>query len=151
LALSEIHQGINYSIFGKIANVKTAKEAWNILKLSYKGVEKAQKSKLQSLQKEYERYEISSSESAEQYFSHVTSLVNKMRVYREDIPESKVVEKILRTLPIKFNHVVTIIIKSHDIDTMTVVELQGSIESHVSRILEKTKKVDEEPSKGIGD
>ncbi|KAI5429263.1 hypothetical protein KIW84_034040 [Lathyrus oleraceus] len=44
LALSQIHPGIDYSIFGKIAN---AKEAWDILKLSHKGVEKAQKSKLQ--------------------------------------------------------------------------------------------------------
>nr|KYP39875.1 Retrovirus-related Pol polyprotein from transposon TNT 1-94 [Cajanus cajan] len=101
LALSQIHQGVDYSIFGKIANAKTAKEAWDILKLSYKGVEKAQKSKLQSLRREYERYEMTNSESVEQYFSRVTDLVNKMRVYGEDIPESKVVEKILRTMPMK--------------------------------------------------
>ena len=43
LALSQIHQGIEYSMFGKIASAKTAKEAWDILKLSRKGVEKAQK------------------------------------------------------------------------------------------------------------
>ncbi|RDX63616.1 hypothetical protein CR513_57934, partial [Mucuna pruriens] len=59
LALSQIHQGVDYSIFGKIANAKTAKQAWDILKLSYKGVEKAQKSKLQSMRREYERYEMS--------------------------------------------------------------------------------------------
>ncbi|XP_020238520.1 uncharacterized protein LOC109817617 [Cajanus cajan] len=147
LALSQIHQGVDYSIFGKIANAKTAKEAWDILKLSYKGVEKAQKSKLQSLRREYEKYEMSNSESVEQYFSRVTDLVNKMRVYGEDIPESKVVEKILRTMPMKFDHVVTTIIESHDTDTMTVAELQGSIESHVSRILEKTEKGNEEALK----
>ncbi|XP_020224132.1 uncharacterized protein LOC109806162 [Cajanus cajan] len=147
LALSQIHQGVDYSIFGKIANAKTAKEAWNILKLSYKGVEKAQKSKLQSLRREYERYEMSNSESVEQYFSRVTDLVNKMRVYGEDIPESKVVEKILRTMPMKFDHVVTAIIESHDTDIMTVAKLQGSIESHVSRILEKTEKGNEEALK----
>ncbi|XP_052733740.1 uncharacterized protein LOC128196520 [Vigna angularis] len=140
LALSQIQQGIDYSIFGKIANCKTAKDAWDTLKLSYKGVEKAQKSKLQSLRREYERYDMSSSETVQQYFSRITDLVNKMRVYGEDISESKVVEKILRTMPMKFDHVVTTIIESHDTDTMTVAELQGSIESHVSRILEKTEK-----------
>jgi len=36
LALSQILQGIEYSIFGKIANAKTSKEAWDILKLSHK-------------------------------------------------------------------------------------------------------------------
>ncbi|XP_058783040.1 uncharacterized protein LOC131657688 [Vicia villosa] len=141
LALSQIHQGIDYSIFGKIANAKTAKEAWDILKLSHKGVEKAQKSKLQLLRREYERYEMSNSETVEQYFSRVINLVNKMRVYGEDIPDSKVVEKILRTMPMKFDHVVTTIIESHDTDTLSVAELQGSIESHVNRILEKTEKV----------
>ncbi|KAL4388518.1 hypothetical protein GQ457_09G024580 [Hibiscus cannabinus] len=147
LALSQIHQGVDYSIFGKIANAKTAKEAWEILKLSYKGVEKAQKSKLQSLRREYERYEMSSSETVEQYFSRVMDLVNKMRVYGEKIEDKNVVEKILRTMPMKYDHVVTTIIESHDTDIMTVAELQGSLESHISRILEKTEKVSEEALK----
>ena len=63
LALSQIHQGVDYTVFGKIANAKSAKKAWNTLKLSYKGVDKAQKAKLQSLRREYERYEMSSSET----------------------------------------------------------------------------------------
>ncbi|RDX80501.1 hypothetical protein CR513_38941, partial [Mucuna pruriens] len=88
---------------------------------------------------------MSSSETVEQYFSRVTNLVNKMRVYGEDIPESKVVEKILRTMPMKFDHVVTTIVEAHDTNTMTVAELQGSIE--VSKILEKTEKANEEALK----
>ena len=50
-----------------------------------------------------------------------------MKVYGEAIPDSKVVEKILHIMPIKFNHVVTKIIESHNIDTMTILELHGSI------------------------
>ncbi|KAF7820234.1 Retrovirus-related Pol polyprotein from transposon TNT 1-94 [Senna tora] len=147
LALAQIHQGVDYSVFGKIANAKNAKEAWDILKLAYKGVDKAQKFKLQSLRREYERYEMSGSETVEQYFSRVTDLVNKMRIYGENIPDSKVVEKILRTMPIKYDHVVTTIIESHNLEEMSVAELQGSMESHVSRILEKTEKPVEEALK----
>ena len=80
-------------MYGKIANAKIAKEAWDILKLSYKGVDKAQKSKLKYIWREYEKYEMSSSESVEQYFSCVVDLVNKIRIYGEEIPKSKVVEK----------------------------------------------------------
>ncbi|KAF7843909.1 Retrovirus-related Pol polyprotein from transposon TNT 1-94 [Senna tora] len=147
LALAQIHQGVDYSVFGKIANAKNAKEAWDILKLAYKGVDKAQKSKLQSLRRKYERYEMSGSETVEQYFSRVTDLVNKMRIYGENIPDSKVVEKILRTMPIKYDHVVTTIIESHNLEEMSVAELQGSMKSHVSRILEKTEKPVEEALK----
>ena len=60
-----------------------------------------------------------------------------MKVYEEEIPDNKVVEKSLCTMLMKFDHVVTTILESHDIDTMTIVQLQGSIESHASRIFEK--------------
>ena len=110
---------IDYSIFSIIINAKTAKGVWDILKFSYKGVEKAQKSKLQSLWRKYKSYEMSSSKSMEQYFSRVTYLVNKMRVYREDIPNNKVVDKFLHTMLMKFDHVVTMIIESHNTYTLT--------------------------------
>ncbi|XP_016195744.1 uncharacterized protein LOC107636769 [Arachis ipaensis] len=90
---------------------------------------------------------MSSSETIEQYFTRVTDLVNKMRVYGEDMPDSKVVEKILRTMPMKYDHVVTTILESHDIDTMTIAELQGTMKSHISRILEKSEKSTEEALK----
>ncbi|RDX76246.1 hypothetical protein CR513_43784, partial [Mucuna pruriens] len=45
-----------------------------------------------------------------------------MRVYGEEIPDNKVVDKILPTMPLKFDHVVTIIIESHNIDIITIIE-----------------------------
>jgi len=47
-----------------------------------------------------------------------------MRVYGEDNLNSKVVEKILRTMPMKYDHMVTTMLESHDTDTLSVVELQ---------------------------
>ncbi|CAI8593245.1 unnamed protein product [Vicia faba] len=44
-------------------------------------------------------------------------------------------------MPVKFDHMVTMIIESHDTDTLSVAELQGSIESHVNKILKNTEKV----------
>jgi len=89
--------------------------------LSYKGVEKAQKSKLQSLQREYERYKMFDSGFIEQYFSRITYMVNKMMVCGKDIPNNKVVDEIIRTMmPMKYNHVVTMLIQSHDINIMTL-------------------------------
>ena len=89
---------------------------------------------------------MSSSETVAQYFSRVTDLVNKMRVYREKISDNKVVEKN------SSHHIDKIgscddIIKADNIDTMIIAELQGSIESHVSIILEKIEKIIEEALK----
>lgn len=45
-------------------------------------------------------------------------------MYREDISDNKVVEKILHITSMKFDHVVTTIIVSHNTDTLLVAELQ---------------------------
>lgn len=50
-------------------------------------------------------------------------------------------------MSVKVDHVVTTIMESHNIDTLSVVELQESIQSHVNKILEKTEKVNEEALK----
>ena len=46
-------QAIDSSIFEKVANSKTAKEAWDALIKIYKGVEKVQKVRLQTLCRQY--------------------------------------------------------------------------------------------------
>ena len=50
-------------------------------------------------------------------------------------------------MSMKVDHVVTTIMKSYNTDTLSVAELQESIESHVNKILEKTKKVKDEALK----
>ncbi|XP_052199528.1 uncharacterized protein LOC127806341 [Diospyros lotus] len=87
------------------------------------------------------------SETVEQYFSHLIDLVNKMRLYGDKIEDKFVVAKILRTMPIKYDHVVASITESHDTDKMTIAELQGFVESHVDRIHEKSEKPIEEALK----
>lgn len=47
-----------------------------------------------------------------------------MTVYGEDIPDSKVVEKILHTMSIKFGHVVTTIMESSNINILLLAESQ---------------------------
>ena len=66
---------------------------------------------------------MSSYEFVEQYFSCITNLINMMKVYGEDILNNKIVDKILQTLPMKFDHVVTTIIESHNTNTMMVAKL----------------------------
>lgn len=70
-----------------------------------------------------------------------------MTVYGEDIPDSKVVEKILHTMSMKFGHVVTTIMESSNIDILLLAELQRMYRKSFNKILEKTEKVKEEAMK----
>lgn len=51
----------------------------------------------------------------------------------------RVVEKILRSLPIKFDHIVVAIEESNDIASLSLEGLQGRLEAHEARILMRSK------------
>ncbi|RDX93043.1 hypothetical protein CR513_24745, partial [Mucuna pruriens] len=50
---------------------------------------------------------------------------------------SKIMEKVLRTLTPSFDHIVVVIEESKDLEKMTVEELQNSLEAHEQRVLER--------------
>jgi hypothetical protein len=60
-----------------------------------------------------------------------------MRNCEEDMPDVKIVEKILRSLTEKFNFVVCSIEESKDIDKLIVDELQASLLVHEQKVVEK--------------
>ena len=69
-------------------------------------------------------------EDIDDYFGRVMAVSNKMRSNGEDMSDSKIVEKILRTLTEKFTYVVVAIEGSKDTRKMTIDELQSSLSVH---------------------
>ena len=109
---------------------------WHI----YKGVNKIQKSSLQWTQKKYMFCEMFDIEIVEQYFSKLTDLVNKMWVYDEKIEDKVVDHKVLLTMLVKYDYVANSSKESWDMNKITIVEFQGSIEGHMNKINERMKK-----------
>lgn len=142
-ALFYIFQAIDSSIFEKVGNSKTTKEAWDSLIKIYKGVEKVQKVRLQTLRRQFELLQMEKSESISDYFSRTLALVNQMKANGETIGDQQIVEKILRTLTLQFEYIVTSIEESRDLSILTVDELIGSLQMHEQRLKEKSKIVEE--------
>ena len=57
-----------------------------------------------------------------------------MRKHGEDVSEPKVIEKILRSLPRKYEHIVAAIEEAIDLSEMTMNELLGSWQSNEDRL-----------------
>ena len=133
-ALTLIHQAIDDGNFEKISGAATAKQAWQILENTFKGVDQVKKVRLQRLRGEYETLHMNESELVSDYITRLLTVVNEMKRYGETINDNQVVEKILRSLDEKFNFIVVAIEESKDLTTMTVDQLTGSLQAHEEKI-----------------
>ncbi|KAH7546888.1 hypothetical protein FEM48_Zijuj01G0248600 [Ziziphus jujuba var. spinosa] len=62
------------------------------------------------------------------------AIANKMRIHGEKLEDVTIVEKILRSMTVKFNFVVCSIEESKDIDTLSIDELQSSLLVHEQKL-----------------
>ncbi|XP_068474758.1 uncharacterized protein [Phaseolus vulgaris] len=114
----------------KISKAESVKHIWDILEQTYGNTGRVKKVRLQSLRRQIELLSMTDQESVCDYFGKIQAIANSMRGCHEQLPDSKVVEKILRTLTLAFDHIVVAIEESKDLDEMTVEELQNSLEAH---------------------
>ncbi|KAG8490935.1 hypothetical protein CXB51_014723 [Gossypium anomalum] len=133
-ALFFIQQVVDESIFPRIEAVTRSKEAWDMLRMAYQGTTKVMTVKLQTLRRKFDNFIMEEDDVLDDYVSKVIDVVNQIRKYGEDLSEQRVVEKILRSLPRKYDHVVATIEESKDLSVLTVDELQGSLYSHDDRM-----------------
>ncbi|XP_026434300.1 uncharacterized protein LOC113331871 [Papaver somniferum] len=103
-ALTVIQEGVDDTIFPKLSLCTRAKEAWNLFKEKFEGTDKT------------------------------IMTVNAMRAYGEEISDQKIVEKVLRSLPHKYDHVFAAIEESKDLSKYTFNDLMGSLQAHEQRL-----------------
>jgi gag-polypeptide of LTR copia-type/Domain of unknown function (DUF4219) len=113
-ALFFIQQALHDTVFVKIA---AAKKAWTILKTAFQGSSKVVAIKLQGLRREFETLNMNQDESVQSFLTRVITIVNQIRSCGKNLSEKIVVMKVLRSLTIKFDHVVAAIEESKDLST----------------------------------
>ncbi|KAK2984276.1 hypothetical protein RJ640_003835 [Escallonia rubra] len=79
------------------------------------------------------------SETIFDYIPRVLSVVNQLERNGEEMEDSRVVEKILRSLNPKFDHVIVAIEESNNTETMTVDELSRKLQVHEDKIKRRNK------------
>ncbi|KAK4387628.1 Retrovirus-related Pol polyprotein from transposon TNT 1-94 [Sesamum angolense] len=137
-ALYYIQTAVADHIFPRISVATSAKEAWSILQKEYQGSAKVRIIKLQTLRRDFENMKMKDSETIDEYYTKVRELVNQLKAYGEDIPEKRVVEKLLISVTEKYDPIVTTIEETKDITTLTVTELVGSLEAYEKRRIAET-------------
>lgn len=129
-ALYLIYQALDDNGFENISNATSAKQAWEKLQTSYEGVEKVKKVHLQTLRGEFESLHMKASESISDYFSRVAVVSNQLKRNAEKLEDVRIMEKILRSLDPKFEHIVMTVKETKDLEEIMIEELQGSLQAY---------------------
>ena len=98
-ALNALFCGVTNEEFKKILSTEVAKEAWTILETTYEGSEAVKTVKLQQLTSSFEEIRMEKDETFDEFYAKLKDIVNSAFNLRESIAESKIVRKILRSLP----------------------------------------------------
>ena len=129
-ALNAIFCGVSLDEFHRISHITVAKEAWQILETTYEGTKKVKDMKLQMLTTRFEELRMSEDESFDSFYSKLNEVVIDKFNLGEKTEDSKVLRKILRSLPESFCAKVTVIEESKGLDEIKVQELIGSLQTY---------------------
>ncbi|KAL5575112.1 hypothetical protein UlMin_016811 [Ulmus minor] len=90
-ALYLIYQALDNDGFENILSATSAKQAWEKLQTSYKGVETVKKVRLQTLRGKFKSLHMKVSESISDYFSRVAAVSNQLKRNCENLEDMRIV------------------------------------------------------------
>ena len=126
-ALNALFSAVTNGEFKKISSTEIVKEAWTILQTTFEGTKAVKDLKLQRLTTSFKEIKMEEDESFDEFYAKLKDIVNSTFNLGETIPESKIVRKVLRSLPERFHAKITAIEESKDIDKIPLIELVGNL------------------------
>ncbi|XP_014524278.1 uncharacterized protein LOC106780494 [Vigna radiata var. radiata] len=133
-ALFVLQQAIDDTIFPRIIGATSAKQAWNTIQEEFEGSDGVCNVKLHSLRREFELLRMKESETIKDYYYRIKEIVSQMRAYGENILDKKNFEKILISIPQKYDAIATAIEQTKYLATLSVTQLMGSLEAYEQRL-----------------
>lgn len=107
--------------------LKTASEIWDFMKKEYEGNEQVKVVQVLNLNRKFEMQRTKESETNKDYSHKLLDNVNKVRLLGIDFPDSKIVQKVLVTVPKKFNATISSIKKLKRCVSVTLTKLLNAL------------------------
>jgi len=90
--------------------------------------------KLQSLRREYENLKMKESDNINTFMTKLIEMGNQQRVHGEEKSDYQIVQKILISLPKRFDIIVAMMEQTKDLTSLSVTELIGTLKAHEKRV-----------------
>ncbi|XP_052198262.1 uncharacterized protein LOC127805549 [Diospyros lotus] len=134
-AMAYLYAAISPNIFTKIMNLSSAKAIWDHLKEEYQGNERVKNMQVLNLIREFEMQRMNESETVKEYTDMLLSLANKVRLLGKDFPDQIIIEKILVTLPERYEVTISSLENAKDLSSISLAELLNALQAQEQRRL----------------
>ncbi|XP_073039267.1 uncharacterized protein [Primulina eburnea] len=125
--LNAIFTSVDKIMFSLITNCTSAKSAWDILQCHCEGSESVRRTRLRLLTSKFEMMRMEESESILEYDRRLREIANEAFSAGEAISSERLVSKILRSLPERFNIKICAKDEAKDTSKMSVEDLISSL------------------------
>ncbi|XP_059663438.1 uncharacterized protein LOC132309104 [Cornus florida] len=127
-----LYYALKQQEFSRVKNCRSAKEMWDSLQAAHEGSTVIKENKIQLYKVQYEACKMEERETVAEYLFRINDIVN-MKSLSEDIKDSDVCKKILRSLTPRFNAKVTIL-EDQDLSQIKIDDIQASLTAYEIRI-----------------
>ncbi|XP_017635720.1 uncharacterized protein LOC108477726 [Gossypium arboreum] len=121
------------------------KQAWDKLKEEFQWLDKTRQQQLINLRRDFENLRMKESETIKQYADRIMATVNNIRLLGDEFSDQRVVEKVITTLPEKYESKISSLEDSRDLLAIRLTELINALYAQEQRRANRM----EEHSEGV--
>ena len=145
IAKALLFQSIPESLILQVGNIETSKEVWEAIKTRHVGAERVREASLQTLMAELNRIKMKETDKIDDLVSKLSELSTKASALGENIEESKLVKKFLKSLPRKkYTHIVAALEQVLDLNKTSFEDMVGRLKAYEERICEEEDHQDDQ-------
>ena len=139
MTLNAIVGAVDENEFKLVSACTTAKQALDKLVNHHEGTQAVKSSRMDIIKSQFKNLRMDEDETITQFSARVSDLVNRAENLGEPFVDTRVIKKVLRSLPERFHAKVTAIREAKDISELQLDTLIGNLETYELELFEDKK------------
>jgi hypothetical protein len=128
-AMNVLYSSLDLSEFNRVNNLKTANEIWKKLMEIHEGTSTVKEAKMYVPKGKFSEFSMKKDESVREMFNRLNEIVNELKGLVFEVPDVDFSHKFLRSLPERYDTIVTLFVRSN-LKATTPTEILEEVLTH---------------------